>query len=419
MPLAPVDSPNATRLAARAWIEIDLGAVRHNLRTLQACVGSCQLVAVVKSDAYGHGLTEVARVAIEEGCWGLAVVNIDEGLGLRRQGFDCNIVVVGPIFPFELEAAIEANLALPIYSVEIAQSVSKTAQRVGKTALVHLKVDTGLSRLAVPVDESKTFLELCSLLPNISIEGLYSHYADAEGLDQSYTLKQFQQFQKAVKLCGQVGIQPRYRHISASAAALLIDEARMDLVRTGISIYGLWPAEETRILMASRGTGLLERLNRSFTEGEPCVTQTVLRPALTFKTLVAQVKTLPPNTPVGYGCTYRTTRQTVIAVLPVGYYEGYDRHLSNVGEVLIKGQRARVLGRVCMNVITVDVTDIPEVVMGDEVVLLGCQQTAASDGTLVTNCISAEEVAKKIGTINYEVVTRLPQHLPRIYRDLA
>jgi alanine racemase len=419
MAIAPVDSPPAAKIAARAWIEIDLGAVRHNLRSLKACVGTSQLVAVVKSDAYGHGLVEVARVAIEEGCWGLAVVNIDEGLTLRKNGFDCNLVVVGPIFPFELEAAIEADLALPVYSVEIAQAVSKTAQRLGRTVKVHLKVDTGLSRLAVPVDESKTFLELCSLLPNLDIEGLYSHYADAEGLDQSYTLKQFQQFQKAVKLCDEVGIKPRYRHISASAAALLIDEARMELVRTGISIYGLWPAEETKILMASRGAGLLERINRSFTEGEPCVTQTVLRPSLTFKTLVAQVKTLPPNTAVGYGCTYRTTRQTVIAVLPVGYYEGYDRHLSNVGEVLIRGHRARVLGRVCMNVVTVDVTDIPEVAMGDEVVLLGCQQSYSKDGSLVTSCISAEEVAKKIGTINYEVVTRLPHHLPRFYRDLA
>lgn len=339
---------------------------------------------------------------------GLAVVNVDEALNLRAAGIKAPVVVVGPIFPFEMEPAVEADVSLPVYSPEIAHAVSLAASRVGKPAKIHIKVDTGLGRLAVAVAQSQDFLELCSRLPGLDIEGIYSHYADAEGLDQSYTLQQFRRFREALALCEEVGIRPRHRHISASAAGMLLEEARLDLVRIGIAMYGLWPAEETRILMASRGQDLLTHLNLTFAspEGQRTPTERFLRPALSFKTRVAQVKTIAQGTKIGYGCTYETTRQTTVAILPVGYAEGYDRHLGDLGEVLVGGRRSRVLGRVCMNMITIDITDIPGIEMGDEVVLLG-QQGQAS--------ISAEEFARKVGTINYEVVTRLPAHLPRVY----
>lgn len=400
----------ASLASQRAWVEVDLDAIRHNLRNLAACVAPGRFLAVVKSEAYGHGLLPIARVALQEGAWGLAVVTIGEALVLREAGIAGPIVVVGPVFPFELEEAVRADISIPVYSLEIADAVSATAIALKRTAKVHIKLDTGLSRLAVPVGAARPFLESVSRLPGLDIEGVYSHYADAEGLDQTYTLRQFRRFREGLALCQELGIRPRVRHISASAAGMLLADARLDLVRTGIAMYGLWPAEETRILMASRGQDLLSSVNELFAGDQARPIDDFLRPALTYKTLVAQVKTLAAGTHVGYGCTYETSRETRVAILPVGYAEGYDRHLSNVGEVLVRGRRARVLGRICMNMTTVDVSDIPGVEMGDQAVLIGRQGEAR---------ISAEEVARKVGSINYEIVTRIPATIPRIYRGLA
>ncbi|MBN9418380.1 alanine racemase [bacterium SCN 62-11] len=390
----------------RAWIEVDLGAIRHNLKRLSKWAAPARFLSVVKSDAYGHGMEAVARIAVEEGAWGLAVVNIDEGLRLRAAGFTCPVVIVGPIFAFELKAALEANLSLPVYSREVLQEVTEAARAASVTARVHVKFDTGLGRLALPYDQAHEFLSQVRDTPELRVEGLYSHLADAEGLDQRYTLQQFTRFQEVQQTAAELGIQPEICHLSASAASMLIQPARLDAVRLGIAMYGLWPAEETRLLLLSRGHNLFQELNQHFQSGLTQELDDLLRPALAYKTRIAQLKQVPADSSIGYGCTYVTQRPTTLAVLPIGYYEGYDRHLSNCGEVLIRGRRARVLGRVCMNVVTVDVTDIAGVSLDDEVVLLGRQGS---------NQISAEEWARRIGTINYEVVTRLPAHLPRIY----
>jgi alanine racemase len=399
------DHPTAPQGAHRAWVEVDLGAIRHNLRQIRSIIDPSGFMAVVKANAYGHGLLPVARVALEEGAWGLAVVNVDEGLALRSAAIAGPIVIVGPVCDFELASAISAGLSLPIYSPELGQAISDTAVALGAVASVHLKVDTGLGRLAVTADSARPFLQAVKALPALRIEGIYSHYADAEGLDQSHTWVQFRAFQEVLDLCQELDLRPEVRHISASAAALLLKEPRLDLVRLGIAMYGLWPAEETRLLLLSRGQDLNAWLNTAFETGAGSVDE-LLRPALTYKTVVVQVKRLKTGTTVGYGCTFECQRPTVIAILPVGYAEGYDRHLSNQGEVLIRGRRARVLGRVCMNMTTVDVTDIPGVGLGEEAVLIGSQ------GDLR---ISVEEVARKIGTINYEVVTRIPETIPHLY----
>ncbi|MCA9792194.1 MAG: alanine racemase, partial [Candidatus Eremiobacteraeota bacterium] len=217
---------------------------------------------------------------------------------------------------------------------------------------------------------------------------------------------QYRRFRQFLDRLLETGLRPPLRHISGSAAALLLKEARLDLVRLGIAIYGLWPADETRLLLLSRGRDLLELVNDQFENGQAPAIEELLSPALSFKTRCLQVKSVPAGCKVGYGCTYETQRPTRIAVLPVGYAEGYDRHLSNCGEVLIRGRRARVLGRICMNLTVVDVTDIPEVAAGDEVVLIGTQNGQS---------IRAEEVAAKIGTIHYEVVTRIPTCVPRVF----
>jgi alanine racemase len=394
----------------RAWIEVDLGALRHNVRRLSKWAAPARFLAVVKADGYGHGMEAVARVAVDEGAWGLAVVNIDEGLRLRKAGFGCPIVIIGPIFGFELAAALQAELSLPVYSREVLQEVAQAAQAAGVTARVHIKFDTGLGRLALPYDQAHEFLTQVRDTPGLHIEGLYSHLADAEGLDQRYTLQQFTRFQEVQQMAGELGIHPDIAHLSASAASMLIQPARLDAVRLGIAMYGLWPAEETRLLLLSRGHNLFQELNMHFQSGLTPQLDDLLQPALSYKTRIAQLKQVPADSSIGYGCTFVTQRPTTLAVLPVGYYEGYDRHLSNCGEVLVRGRRARVLGRVCMNVVTVDVTDIAGVSLDDEVVLLGRQGSQQ---------VSAEEWARRIGTINYEVVTRLPAHLPRIYTSVV
>ncbi|MBS2033665.1 alanine racemase [bacterium] len=390
----------------RAWIEVDLGAIRHNLKRLSKWAAPARFMAVVKSDAYGHGMEAVAKVAVAEGAWGLAVVNIDEGLRLRSAGLTCPVLIVGPIFAHELAAALQAELSLPVYSHEGLRELAEAANSLGKSARVHVKFDTGLGRLALPYDQAPEFLTLVRDTPGLQIEGLYSHLADAEGLDQRYTLQQFTRFQEVQQVAAELGIQPEIAHLSASAASMLLQPARLDAVRLGIAMYGLWPADETRLLLLSRGKNLFQELNLHFQSGLTPQLDDLLQPALTYKTRIAQLKCVPADSSIGYGCTFVTQRPTTLAVLPVGYYEGYDRHLSNCGEVLVRGRRARVLGRVCMNVITVDVTDIAGVALDDEVVLLGRQGSQQ---------VSAEEWARRIGTINYEVVTRLPAHLPRVY----
>lgn len=392
---------------ARAWVEVDLGAIRHNVRRLSKWAAPARFIAVVKSDGYGHGMIPVARAALEEKAWALAVVNIDEGLLLRRADFTCPIIVVGPIFANELPAALRADLSLPVYSRETLADLAEAALACGCTAKIHVKFDTGLGRLALPYDEARDFLTSVRETPGLKVEGLYSHLADAEGLDQRYTLQQFQRFQEVQEVARQLGVVPEICHLSASAASMLLQPARLDAVRVGIAMYGLWPADETRLLLLSRGHNLFQELNLHFSSGLTPQLDDLLIPALSYKTRIAQLKNLPADSSIGYGCTFQTQRPTRLAILPVGYYEGYDRHLSNCGEVLIRGRRARVLGRVCMNVVTVDVTDIPEVTLDDEVVLLGRQGGAQ---------VSAEEWARRIGSINYEVVTRIPAHIPRVYR---
>lgn len=399
------DPDYTARVQRRAWVEVDLEALRFNLRQLKQLVDPAGYLAVVKANAYGHGLLPVARVALEEGAWGLAVVNVDEALELRAAEIPGPIVIVGPVCEFELSPAIAAGISLPIYSLELARAISSRAGELQMVARVHIKVDTGLGRLALPTEQAAPFLEAIQQLPHLQLEGIYSHYADAEGLDQSYTWQQFRRFQEVLDLCQQLDLRPEVRHISASAAAMLLKEPRLDLVRLGIAIYGLWPAEETRLLLLSRGQDLFAQLNSDFANGTGS-TEELLRPALSYKTVVVQVKHLAPGTSVGYGRTFKCLRPTVAAILPVGYAEGYDRHLSNQGEVLIRGQRARVIGRVCMNMTTVDVTDIVGVEAGDEVVLLGAQGEQS---------IKAEELAARVGTINYEIVTRIPTTIPRIY----
>lgn len=390
----------------RAWVEVDLQTLRENLRGLAEIVAPSQVAAVVKSEAYGHGLIPVAMALENEHIWGVCVVTPSEGVRLREAGFKKEILVVGASFPEEMNSAIQAGVTLAAYDVEQAQEISDAAVACHKTAKVHLKLDTGLSRLAVTTDKVSEYYSAVERLPNLDIEGVYSHLADAEGLDQTYTLHQYRQFREALGKLKDRGFEPQIRHIGASAASILLQQTHLNLVRTGISLYGYWPSQETRILYYGASNDLKQRLQDGFLDRPQPELKDPFKPALSYRCRVIQTKCLPPQTKVGYGCTFETQRKTRIAVLPVGYAEGYDRHLSNCGEVLLCGRKARVLGRVCMNLTVVDITDIPEVKQGSIATLIGRDGNAE---------ITVEQLASKIGTINYEVVTRIPESIPRVY----
>ena len=399
------------------WIEVDLDAIRHNFRHLRQLAPHSQALAVVKSEAYGHGLEAVALVANEEGAWGFAIASLEEGRRLRRVGLNKPILFLTPILAAQIEEALKLELRLPIMDFEFAQAVSQKAISLGKTAKVHLKVDTGMGRVSVGPQEILSFASALSRLPNLEIEGIYSHLAAADRLDQRYTQKQYQLFLETIQGLEELGIKIPYRHLAASSATILLPATHFDLVRLGIALYGQWPSPEVATLMAGRELNLYQLAQRQVDanpEAAKFATQqylhsprfSFLRPALTFKAVVSQVKTLPAGSCVSYGCTFTCHRTTTTALLPVGYADGVNRLLSNKGEALIRGYRAPIIGRVCMNLCMVDVTDIPGVRPGDEAVLLGRQGA---------DYIGADELAQHLQTINYEVLTSLPPHIPRVY----
>lgn len=394
----------------RAWVEVNLDQLRQNLRNLIDLIKPAKVCPVVKAEAYGHGLIPVAIALEEEAIWGVAVVTPQEGVRVRRAGFQKPILVVGASFAEEMEEAIVHEVTLAVYDIEQALEVSQAAKRVGKTARVHLKFDTGLCRLAVPSQEATDYYKAIESLPGLEIEGAYSHLADAEGLDQTFTLKQYRNFKACLESLEPEGFNPKVRHIGASAAGMLLEHSRLDMVRVGISLYGYWPSPETKILHYGALNNLNKRLQDEFLDRKTPELEPLFQPALSYRARVVQTKWIERGAKVGYGCTFEAQRRTRIAILPVGYAEGYDRHLSNCGEVLLHGHRARVLGRICMNLTVVDVTDIPEVAKDSVATLWGPSEQGY---------LPVEEVAGKIGTINYEVVTRIPASIPRVYIDTA
>lgn len=399
-----------------SWIEVDLDKIRYNFRQLRKAAAPAQILAVVKAQAYGHGLEAVALTLDEEEVWGFCVASVAEGRRLRQIGIKKPIVIIAPILPGQIEDAIKLELRPPILDLDFAKKVSAKAQELDVAAKVHLKVDTGMGRLSVSVEQILENLQELADLPNLEFEGIYSHFAAADQLDQSYSQLQLARFVKCIEGVAEK-LKITYKHISASSGTILLDKAKFDLTRVGISLYGLWPSEQVRLIMAGKdeniyklssqqvnGNKELDKFGSSRYAQNPA--EDYLRPALTFKTVISQVKTLLTGESVGYGRTFTCHRTTSIAILPLGYADGINRLLSNRGEVLIRGYRAPIVGRVCMNLCMIDVTDVPGVKPGEEVVILGKQGQ---------DCISADDIANKLGTISYEVITNLPMHIPRFY----
>ena len=373
------------------WVEVRADALTHNLGAFRARLGErVRLGAVVKSNAYGHGMLEVARIAAQAGADWLCVNNLDEASALRTAGFREPILVMGYVPLDGLEESVARDVRVVTYNLGTLDGLESAGARFAKPVPVHLKVETGTHRQGIAERDLATFLERIEVSPHLTLEGLTTHFANIEdSTDHSFAEAQIAAFGRAQDTVASVlGSRAPLRHAACSAAALLFNRTHLDLARIGISLYGMWPSRETLVSCRERGRELLE-----------------LRPALSWKTRIAQVKEVSEGSYVGYGCTYRTTRDSRIAVLPVGYFEGYDRRLSSVAHALVHGRRAPVRGRVCMNMCMVDVTDVPAAAVEDEVVLLGRQ----GDET-----VSAEQIAAWCGTISYEVCSRIHAGLPRV-----
>jgi alanine racemase len=373
-----------------SWVEVDAAAIRNNILEFRRRLEPhTRLGAVVKANAYGHGLLEAARIAAEAGADWLCVNNVEEGARLREAGIEQPVLVMGYVPLGELDAAVRHGLRLVVYNLETLDGLERAAGRQQRRVPVHIKLETGTYRQGVAPSELPCYVSRIRESTWLALEGLSTHLANIEDTtDHRFAEEQISAFGRARDSLRRDGVEVPVCHAACSAAALLFTRTHLDLARIGISLYGLWPSRETYVSCAERGKPALG-----------------LRPALAWKTRVAQVKDVPEGAYIGYGCTYRTTRPSRIAVLPVGYHEGYDRGLSGVAYVLLRGRRAPVRGRVCMNISMVDVTDIAGVGLEDEVVLLGAQGDER---------ITAEQLAAWCGTISYEIVARIHPALPRV-----
>jgi len=366
------------------WVEIDLSAIANNTRQVQTLVGpQVRVLASLKADAYGHGAIKVARTVLRNGASMLGVATTSEAKPLREAGISAPILVFGYVPPWQMREAIRLGLTVTLYTIESAQALARAAQALDKGVKVHVKVDTGMGRLGIRAEEVGEVLALVReimALPNLTLEGIFTHFAMADTYDQTHARMQLARFHRVLEALEREGLRPPLVHAANSAALLSLPEARFDMVRPGIALYGLNPSDE--VLLPQE-----------------------FRPALAFKTSVAQVKVIPAGEAISYGCTFVTKQPTRIAVLPVGYADGFRRAPSNWGGVLLHGQEAPLLGRVCMDQCMIDVSHIPQARVGDEVVLIGCQGRAV---------LTAEMVAQRLGTSSYEVVSAILARVPRV-----
>mgnify|MGYP000656468067 FL=1 len=369
---------------SRVCARIDLDAVEYNLDMMKQNIKEeTKMIGVIKTDGYGHGAVQIARYVMEEKdyIWGYAVATLDEAVLLKKNQVKKPVLVLGCIFPDQRDIMIEQEVRMTCYTLEMAEDISKRAQKLNQKAYIHIKLDTGMSRLGFQITE-ESVEEICRIasLPNLVLEGMYSHFATADETDKTFTKKQLERYLWMKEKLEERKVTFPYYHCSNSAGIIDVKEANMDLVRAGISTYGLYPSNEVK------------------KKNVP------LKPALQLISHVAHVKWVESGTPVSYGCTYVTKRRTRIATIPVGYGDGYPRSLSNKGYVLIRGKKAPILGRVCMDQFMVDVTDIDAVTFQDGVTLVG------TDGG---EDLPVEVLSDLSGRFNYEFVCDLGKRIPR------
>jgi alanine racemase len=357
---------------------VHLSAIAHNVAQILRRIGNDrEIMAVVKANGYGHGAVEVSLSALKSGANSLGVAVPEEGEEIRRAGFDAPITVLGLIQPEEASKVIDFRLEQTICSLEVGEALNQIASNKGTVVNVHIKIDTGMGRVGVQPGDALAFVGRIGTFKNLSIKGIFSHFSCADEVDKTFARRQVELFDGVVREIEASGIRIPRRHMANSAAILDLPETYYDLVRPGIMIYGLYPSSEVSHSIE-------------------------LKPAMTFTTKVTFVKRVPSGSSISYGRTFITEKETVVATLPVGYADGYSRLLSGREEVLIKGNRAPLIGRICMDMCMIDVSEMENVQPGDEVILFG-------EG------LPVDEVAEKLGTINYEVVCAVGKRVPRVY----
>lgn len=370
----------------RVYAQIDLEAISHNVRESMKKVGpDVKVMAVVKTDAYGHGAVEVAQMLSGIGVYAFAVATVEEGVELRTSGISQPILVLGHVFPDEYNKAINHHITMTVYTYENAAEIDAAAKALDTKAKVHIAVDTGMGRIGFqPTEENVSEIQKICALPNLDAEGIFTHFACADSADKTSRDHQIHKFLDYTAKLENAGCHFRIRHMANSATVMEEIGNYLDMVRIGITMYGLLPSDE---------------VDKSKME---------LRPAMSIVSHVAHVKTVGPGFTVSYGSTYTTTApETTIATIPVGYGDGYPRMLSNKGYVLIHGQKAPIVGRVCMDQFMVDVSAIDDVAQNDEVVLVGKQDGAS---------ITVEELSDLCGRFNYEFVCDINKRVPRVYK---
>jgi alanine racemase len=360
------------------WVDVDLSAIKNNISYVLDR-SKVQVMAIVKANAYGHGAVPVAQAALEAGASWCGVARASEALELRRAGLDCPILILGYTPKARYGEMIAHQVSMTFWDIQQIEEISATASQLGKEAKLHLDVDTGMSRLGVEPDEVVGLLEAIAHLPNVQVEGLFTHFARADEADPAPTDIQEELFHGLMKKLESAGIHIPLIHVANSAASLTRPSVYFDCIRLGIAMYGLHPSSE-------------------------CLLPLGFRPALTWKSVLSQVKTLPPGRGISYGHEYVTSREERIGTVPVGYADGFRRVSGN--QVLVAGRKVPVVGRVTMDQIMVQLDAVPEAIVGEEVMLLGAQGESS---------ITAEDVASRWGTINYEVTSGIAHRVARIY----
>jgi alanine racemase len=367
-----------------AYAEINLDNLIHNMREVRKLSGvESQVMAVIKADGYGHGATKIAQALLDNGADTLAVAVLDEAIELSLAGFKVPIFVLGYTQPERAEEVVKYGLEQSVYSLEVAQALSEAATAQNKTVSVHIKIDTGMGRIGLQAnDDTIEIIKNIYKLPNLKIKGIFTHFAAADEIDKTYTQTQFDKFNWICTKLENQGISIELKHCGNSATIIDLPNMHLNMVRAGIMLYGLAPSEDV----------MLNKLE--------------LKEVMSLKVRITHVKEIEAGQSVSYGRKFIAGKKTMIASLPIGYADGYTRLLSGKAEALVRGQRVPIVGRICMDQCMIDVTGIEDVKVGDEVVLFGKQ----GDGF-----ISIDEVAKKLGTINYEIVCMISRRIPRVY----
>lgn len=369
-----------------SWVEISRDCIKHNCRIAKQLAGDgIKVAAIVKADGYGHGAVEVSKACLEAGADYLAVAMLSEAMVLREAGFTCPILILGWTPEEGYETAIKADIAMALYNREEAERLNQIALELGQQAKVHLKLDTGMSRIGVQANEEGLMTaERILQLPGIQVEGMFSHFSKADEADKTFALGQVETFRQfAQQLERRTGKRIPVHHMAGSAGTIDIPEGHFDMVRPGIMLYGYQPSDEMHNIVD-------------------------LKPALTWKARIAHTKMLPAGRLIGYNGTFALQEETLVATIPVGYADGYNRLLSNNGYVICRGKKLPIIGKVCMDQFMVDASQLPDIKAGDEVILLG-----QADGVSIT----VTEMAHHLHTIEHEITCGIAARVPRIYVD--